>query len=73
MVLVVAAGFLWMLMGRAGLLALALTLLQMPVQRVIARLLLRVRRHLAEASDQRLKLLANTIEGIRLIKLYAWE
>jgi len=32
-----------------------------------------VRRHLAEASDQRLKLLANTIEGIRLIKLYAWE
>ena len=71
--LIVAAGFLWMLMGYAGLVALALALLQTPVQRIVSRLLTGIRRHNAEATDHRLKLLANTIEGIKLIKLYAWE
>lgn len=71
--LVVAGGFLWMKMRYAGLLALALTILQTPVQRLVSRLLTTVRRRIAESTDQRLKLLANTIEGIKLIKLYAWE
>lgn len=71
--LAVAGGFLWMKMRYAGLLALALAMLQMPVQRLVTRLLTAVRRRTAESTDQRLKLLSNTIEGIKLIKLYAWE
>ena len=70
----IAAGFLlyWRLQG-AGLLALAITLIQLPIQKISSSFLTRIKRAAAECTDSRLKLLHNIIEGIRLIKLYAWE
>ena len=71
--LLAAGGLLYWKLQGAGLLALAITLLQLPLQKVSSSFLTRIKRASAEATDSRLKLLHNIIEGIKLIKLYAWE
>lgn len=59
--------------GPAALPAGALMLLLFPVQIVVARRIGRNRGQMVRHTDARVKLLSEILQGIRVIKVYAWE
>jgi ATP-binding cassette subfamily C (CFTR/MRP) protein 4 len=65
--------FLWYMLGYIGLIGIGIIVGFVPLQVVMSRLTVSLRQRVAAVQDERLKLFSNVIEGIRLIKLYAWE
>lgn len=45
----------------------------MPAYLVIGRILVKLRTGLVAATDARIKLVTEVVNGIKAIKLYAWE
>ncbi|KAI9205349.1 P-loop containing nucleoside triphosphate hydrolase protein [Polychytrium aggregatum] len=70
---VVVLYFLWNLIGWASLVAIAVMLLMIPAQGVIARSFGRIRKDTLIHRDDRIKSLSDMLSGIMIVKLYAWE
>ncbi|KAJ0181177.1 hypothetical protein K1T71_003262 [Dendrolimus kikuchii] len=60
--------------GYAALIGLlAMALIALPIQVVVGQLLGKIRMRNAEKTDSRIKVMSEVINGIQVIKMYAWE
>ena len=71
--LLVTLVIMWTQVGAAALAGFAVLLTLAPMQAYIGRLVGRLRGATVRASDERAKVMAEVLSGIRLIKLCAWE
>ncbi|KAH9501054.1 hypothetical protein DERF_011922 [Dermatophagoides farinae] len=69
----IAIFMLWQLLGYASLAGLAVLLLLLPFNMFIGARIRSLQSKLLEYKDRRIKSLTETLNGIRAIKLYAWE
>jgi hypothetical protein len=63
----------YMELGIAALLAFGLMMILMPLQYFSAKAIGVVRGHAATKTDHRVKLVSELLQGVRLVKLQAWE
>ncbi len=71
--IVVSMVLLWDQIGPAVLAGLAVMLIVMPLNALMARIQQRMQRNLMEARDERVKQFNEVLNGIKIIKMYAWE
>ncbi|KAL0491571.1 ATP-binding cassette, subfamily C [Acrasis kona] len=71
--IIVCLAFLFQLVGVSTLAGLGVVLISIPSQAVVARLVERSRRIMLKYSGERIKIINELLQGIRLIKFYAWE
>ncbi|EDV28837.1 uncharacterized protein TRIADDRAFT_19619 [Trichoplax adhaerens] len=64
---------LWREIGIACLSGLAVILLLLPVQILMAKFAVRFRRYYLENADARIRVMSEIISGMKAIKMYAWE
>ncbi|NXN08529.1 MRP1 protein, partial [Indicator maculatus] len=65
--------FLWKELGPSVLAGVAVLLLVIPINALIAGKVKRLKKKQMRYSDQRVKLLSEMLHGIKILKLYAWE
>ncbi|XP_009954805.1 PREDICTED: multidrug resistance-associated protein 1-like, partial [Leptosomus discolor] len=70
---IMAVIFLWKELGPSVLAGVALLLLVIPINALIAAKVKRLKKSQMRYSDQRVKLLSEMLHGIKILKLYAWE
>ncbi|KAJ2946419.1 hypothetical protein O0L34_g12458 [Tuta absoluta] len=64
----------WDMAGYAPFVGLvSVTIMMLPLQAILTKLSAVYRRKMATRTDQRIKLMAEIINGIQVIKMYAWE
>ena len=71
--IVISMIMLWEQIGPAVLAGLAVMLIVMPLNALMARVQQRMQRKLMAARDERVKVFNEVINGIKIIKMYAWE
>ncbi|XP_061858598.1 multidrug resistance-associated protein 1 isoform X2 [Colius striatus] len=71
--IIMAVIFLWTELGPSVLAGVALLLLVIPINALIAAKVKRLKKKQMKYSDQRVKLLSEILHGIKILKLYAWE
>jgi len=71
--IIVATGLLWMHIGAFSLISIAVFFLLMPVAMWLGRRFGNFRQKIQAQGDRRLKLTNELIQGIRIVKFYAWE
>jgi ATP-binding cassette, subfamily C (CFTR/MRP), member 1 len=71
--IVVVLVFLVLEVGWSGVAGAALMLFMVPVQSILARFIGKYRAQLMKYTDQRVKLINEVLNGIRVVKFYAWE
>ncbi|NWS41791.1 MRP1 protein, partial [Probosciger aterrimus] len=71
--IIMAVVFLWKELGPSVLAGVALLLLVIPINALIAAKVKRLKKSQMKNSDQRVKLLGEMLHGIKILKLYAWE
>ncbi|KAL0484005.1 ATP-binding cassette, subfamily C [Acrasis kona] len=69
----VCLAFLFQLVGVSTLAGLGVMLISIPSQAVVARLVARLRRTMLKFTGERIKIINELLQGIRVIKFYAWE
>ena len=60
-------------MGYSALVGLGVLLLGFPLQMVLVKMMFKQRKKGVVLTDQRVRLTTEVLQGIRLIKFYAWE
>uniref|UniRef100_A0A8B9QNI0 Multidrug resistance-associated protein 1 n=1 Tax=Anas platyrhynchos TaxID=8839 RepID=A0A8B9QNI0_ANAPL len=71
--IIVAVVFLWKELGSSALAGVAVLLLVIPINALIAAKVKSLKKNQMRYSDQRVKLLSEMLHGIKILKLYAWE
>ncbi|NXU37523.1 MRP1 protein, partial [Drymodes brunneopygia] len=71
--IIMAVVFLWKELGPSVLAGVALLLLVIPINALIAAKIRRLKKSQMKYSDQQVKLLSEILHGIKILKLYAWE
>ncbi|NWV58711.1 MRP1 protein, partial [Malurus elegans] len=71
--IIMAVVFLWKELGPSVLAGVALLLLVIPINALIAAKVRRLKKSQMKYSDQQVKLLSEILHGIKILKLYAWE
>ncbi|XP_032063914.1 multidrug resistance-associated protein 1-like isoform X2 [Aythya fuligula] len=71
--IIVAVVFLWKELGSSALAGVAVLLLVIPINALIAAKVKSLKKSQMRYSDQRVKLLSEMLHGIKILKLYAWE
>ncbi|CAM9640065.1 unnamed protein product [Bubo scandiacus] len=71
--IIMAVIFLWKELGPSVLAGVALLLLVIPINALIAAKVKRLKKSQMRYLDQQVKLLSEMLHGIKLLKLYAWE
>ncbi|XP_010226865.1 PREDICTED: multidrug resistance-associated protein 1-like, partial [Tinamus guttatus] len=71
--ILVAVIFLWQELGPSVLAGVAVLLLVIPINALIAAKVKSLKKRQMRYSDQRVKLLSEMLHGIKILKLYAWE
>ncbi|NXD99825.1 MRP1 protein, partial [Chaetorhynchus papuensis] len=71
--IIMAVVFLWRELGPSVLAGVALLLLVIPINALIAAKVRRLKKSQMKYSDQQVKLLSEILHGIKILKLYAWE
>lgn len=64
---------LWSLFGASCLVGLGFLFLGIPIQDLLTRLSVKARKEKNHVTDERVKLTNELIDGIRLLKMYAWD
>jgi ATP-binding cassette, subfamily C (CFTR/MRP), member 1 len=70
--IILALGLLIGNLGVSALVAVAVLVLGSPVQAIIVKLMFKVRMSGMLITDSRVRLLQEVVQGIRLVKIYAW-
>jgi len=68
-----STALLWISFGPSCLVGIGTIVLSIPLQKVFESLTSKPKHDKIEVTDQRIKLTSELIEGIRLLKMYAWE
>ncbi|NXB58887.1 MRP1 protein, partial [Struthidea cinerea] len=71
--IIMAVVFLWKELGPSVLAGVAVLLLVIPINALIAAKERRLKKSQMKYSDQQVKLLSEILHGIKILKLYAWE
>uniref|UniRef100_A0A8B9ZU15 Multidrug resistance-associated protein 1 n=1 Tax=Anas zonorhyncha TaxID=75864 RepID=A0A8B9ZU15_9AVES len=71
--IIMAVVFLWKELGSSALAGVAVLLLVIPINALIAAKVKSLKKNQMRYSDQRVKLLSEMLHGIKILKLYAWE
>ncbi|XP_070581498.1 multidrug resistance-associated protein 1-like [Ptychodera flava] len=71
--LILSLYFLWQTLGPSVLAGLAVLLLMIPINGVIAKKTKGMEKQKMEHKDSRIKLMNEILNGIKILKLYAWE
>ncbi|KAM7127618.1 multidrug resistance-associated protein 1-like isoform 4-T4 [Ciconia maguari] len=71
--IIMAVIFLWKELGPSVLAGVAVLLLVIPINALVAAKVKRLKKRQMRYSDQRVKLLSEMLHGIKILKLYAWE
>ncbi|NXC00727.1 MRP1 protein, partial [Orthonyx spaldingii] len=71
--IIMAVVFLWKELGPSVLAGVALLLLVIPINALVAAKVRRLKKSQMKYSDQQVKLLSEILHGIKILKLYAWE
>ncbi|KFV77769.1 Multidrug resistance-associated protein 1, partial [Struthio camelus australis] len=71
--ILMAVIFLWQELGPSVLAGVAVLLLVIPINALVAAKVKRLKKSQMKYSDQRVKLLSEMLHGIKILKLYAWE
>ncbi|KAM9277928.1 multidrug resistance-associated protein 1-like [Cariama cristata] len=71
--IIMAVVFLWKELGPSVVAGVALLLLVIPINALIAAKVKKLKKSQMKYSDQRVKLLSEMLHGIKILKLYAWE
>ncbi|NWT81963.1 MRP1 protein, partial [Lanius ludovicianus] len=71
--IIMAVVFLWKELGPSVLAGVALLLLVIPINALIAAKVRRLKKSQMQYSDQQVKLLSEILHGIKILKLFAWE
>ncbi|NWZ27000.1 MRP1 protein, partial [Asarcornis scutulata] len=71
--IIMAVVFLWKELGSSALAGVAVLLLVIPINALIAAKVKSLKKSQMRYSDQRVKLLSEMLHGIKILKLYAWE
>ncbi|NXE22880.1 MRP1 protein, partial [Ardeotis kori] len=71
--IIMAVIFLWKELGPSVLAGVAVLLLVIPINALVAAKVKRLKKSQMKYSDQRVKLLSEMLHGIKILKLYAWE
>ncbi|KAM6146342.1 multidrug resistance-associated protein 1-like [Phoenicopterus ruber ruber] len=71
--IIMAVFFLWKELGPSVLAGVAVLLLVIPINALVAAKVKRLKKSQMRYSDQRVKLLSEMLHGIKILKLYAWE
>merc|ERR1711969_349856 len=71
--IIISMVMLWEQIGPAVLAGLAVMLIVMPLNALMARVQQRMQRQLMAARDERVKVFNEVINSIKIIKMYAWE
>eukprot|EP01124_Arcella_intermedia_P001248 TRINITY_DN1068_c0_g1_i1.p1 TRINITY_DN1068_c0_g1~~TRINITY_DN1068_c0_g1_i1.p1 ORF type:complete len:328 (+),score=71.96 TRINITY_DN1068_c0_g1_i1:386-1369(+) len=71
--LIIALVLLWTVMGATGLVGLGVILLTTPMQVKLFSIISEIQKTLLEQKDKRTKVLNEVLQGIRVIKFFAWE
>ena len=72
-VLVICFVFLYKLLGISSLVGILTILLHLPISYLIGKFIAKITHKTVLISDERLNLIADLLEGIKVIKLYGWE
>lgn len=70
---IVCQYFLWQYLGPASLAGLAVMLVTIPLDAVIAKLLKKLQISNLRNKDKRIRVMNEVLDGIKVLKLYAWE
>jgi ATP-binding cassette subfamily C (CFTR/MRP) protein 4 len=62
-----------LLFGKIALLGIAISILHTPVVFILGKLMVKIKLKASKIADKRIKMIQNLIEGIKIVKLYAWE
>ena len=65
--------FLWQYLGPSSLAGLALMVITIPVDTVIAKKLKKLQISNMKNKDERIKVMNEILDGVKIVKLYAWE
>ncbi|KAL5489922.1 hypothetical protein ACEPAI_4754 [Sanghuangporus weigelae] len=60
-------------LGYSALVGLAILIIGFPLQYILVRIMVKARMSMVQITDRRVRLTNEILQGIRLIKLYAWE
>ncbi|XP_040422230.1 multidrug resistance-associated protein 1-like isoform X2 [Cygnus olor] len=71
--IIMAVFFLWKELGPSALAGVAVLLLVIPINALIAAKVKSLKKSQMKYSDQRVKLLSEMLHGIKILKLHAWE
>eukprot|EP00079_Xenopus_tropicalis_P030383 XP_012826370.1 PREDICTED: multidrug resistance-associated protein 1-like [Xenopus tropicalis] len=71
--IIVAMYFLWQTLGIAVLAGVAVFILNLPFMTVFAVIIKRVQEQQMKQKDGRIKIISEILQGIKVLKLYAWE
>ncbi|KAJ3738756.1 ABC transporter type 1, transmembrane domain-containing protein, partial [Lentinula detonsa] len=72
-ILIITAGLLIATLGYSALVGLGVLILSLPVQTVFVVIMMKQRQKGVKITDSRIRLTTEVLQGIRLLKLYAWE
>ena len=70
---IVCQYFLWQVLGPASLAGLAVMILTIPLNSLIAKKLKKVQQSNLKNKDRRMRTMNEVLDGIKVLKLYAWE
>ena len=62
-----------LLFGTTGLIGIAISILHTPLVFFLSKLMVKIKLKASKIGDNRIKMIQNLIEGIKIVKLYAWE
>jgi ABC-type multidrug transport system fused ATPase/permease subunit len=71
--ILIAFGMLWWYMGPTCLVGFAVIVMSIPFQLWVVRKQGEMRDRASKVADQRIKILQELLQGIKVVKLYAWE
>ncbi|KAJ3847227.1 multidrug resistance-associated ABC transporter [Lentinula lateritia] len=71
--LIIAVGLLIATLGYSALVGLGVLIFSLPIQTVLVIVIMKQRRKGVKITDSRIRLTTEVLQGIRLLKLYAWE